>query len=584
MNPSGNNSAHPLFVSRSARTETLPSQVLLYEEERRQKMRRAVHIGCALGCILVPIFGMLDYVVAFPKLYYLLGLRFVCSFNLLALLLLNRSSLGEKYSVHFAIYGTASVAAAIALMTYILGGPKSPYFAGIILTVIAAGILTPMTVWEGSITLLAIYLIYLLVSFPYLHGEGLVFFYNNSFFIIGTMVVTVLGLRLKERLSYHEIERRYQLMDARQELEKYTTNLEELVDEQTEVIRALSLFANQLNALETMKDVLRSITRAIHRYTHSDRAIILLDEGRQNSLVYAHGIGVEEYRLKGQETLGWESPLLQKVVHEEGALLIRDIDEGLQKDGILSLLGKTPWLGMCLRHFREPFGLILAAERLHPGDYSQDEVRILNYIGDSAAVALHNQLMTRHLRESYLNIIQALAYAIEAKDPYTRGHSERVRNYAVKLAKGLGLSENETLVISFAAILHDIGKVEIPRHIIQKPERLTADEYTDMKDHPALGEIMVEGIAFLEEAKPLIRHHHERWDGLGYPDGLKGEEIPLGSRIIAVADIYDALTFQRSYRKGASRERAILQLRKEKEIRLDPNLVEAFIANIKDLG
>jgi HD-GYP domain-containing protein (c-di-GMP phosphodiesterase class II) len=124
--------------------------------------------------------------------------------------------------------------------------------------------------------------------------------------------------------------------------------------------------------------------------------------------------------------------------------------------------------------------------------------------------------------------------------------------------------------------------VEISGEILQKPGGLTEDEYTDMQDHPALGEIMLEGIPFLNEARALIRHHHERWDGRGYPDGLQGDAIPLGARVIAIADVYDALTLHRSYRQGTSKERAILHLRREKGSRLDPYLVEVFITVLQE--
>jgi response regulator RpfG family c-di-GMP phosphodiesterase len=360
-------------------------------------------------------------------------------------------------------------------------------------------------------------------------------------------------------------------------LNAYRRELEERVQEQTRIIRALFQMANELNALETLDDVLRTVTEGVHRHTRSERVIVLLRQKKEESLTVAHGMGVEEHRVRGR-SIPLQSPILKDLFGSEEALRLPTRGDGSALDGILALLGETPRLGVGLVHLNDPFGVILAGERALGGDYTEDEIRILSYIGDSASVAINNQMVSHRLRESYFQIIEALAFAVEAKDPSTRGHSERVRKYAVRLAGRLGLCEEETLHIANAAILHDIGKVEVSRSILQKPDRLTEDEYGDMKDHSALGEIMVEGISFLKGARALIRHHHERWDGQGYPDGLSGEETPLGARIIAVADTYDALTSPRPYRNDTSKERAILQLRKEKETHLDPRLVEAFIS------
>lgn len=366
-------------------------------------------------------------------------------------------------------------------------------------------------------------------------------------------------------------------------LQTYQRELEGRVEEQTRTIRALLVMANQLNALGTLNDVLRVVAQGVHRYTRSERVLILLGGWKGEELSYAYGIGLEDHLIRGC-TVPMANPIIQETFASEEAVRISGGIDAAAQEAVLLSLGGLPWLAVGLVHLKRPFGVVMAAERSAQGDYTDDEVRILSYIGDSASVAIHNQIVGQRLQQSYLQIIQALAYAIEAKDPYTRGHSERVRGYAMMLANHVGLSQEEVMLIGNAAILHDIGKVEVSRGIIQKPERLTDEEYSAMKDHTLLGEIMVEGIPFLEEAKPLIRSHHERWDGKGYPDGKKGEEIPIGARIIAIADMYDALTTSRPYRKDTSKERAILQLRKEKGEHLDPRLVEVFIAAIQKVG
>jgi response regulator RpfG family c-di-GMP phosphodiesterase len=367
-----------------------------------------------------------------------------------------------------------------------------------------------------------------------------------------------------------------------EQLRAHQRQLETRVREQTRVIRAILQMANRLNALESLEEVLSTVIQGVHRYTGSERVAVFLQRDDPFSLVFFRGTGVDERPLR-KARIPLNSPFLLRILGGDDALRIRDAADPPPQT-VVEAMGAFPWLGVGLVRQREPFGVILASERGAGGEFIEDELQILSYIGDSASVAVHNQLVVGRLRESYLRISEALAFAVEAKDPYTRGHSERVRRYAVELSRRLGLPEEEVLCIGNAAVLHDIGKVQVSRKILEKPDALTEEEFADMKEHPALGEIMVEGISFLGDARALIRSHHERWDGKGYPDGLRGEAIPVGARIIAVADTYDALTSQRPYREDTSRERAFLQLRREKGEHLDPALVEEFIGMIREAG
>ena len=159
----------------------------------------------------------------------------------------------------------------------------------------------------------------------------------------------------------------------------------------------------------------------------------------------------------------------------------------------------------------------------------------------------------RHVEEMaglHLRTIEALALAIDAKDHNTHEHLRRVRVYAIEIGKDLGLSENELEALRAAALLHDIGKLAVPEHIISKPGRLTPEEFEKMKIHPVVGAEILERVAFPYPVVPLVRAHHEKWDGSGYPDGLKGEEIPLGARILAAVDCLDALAADRQYRRA----------------------------------
>jgi len=190
------------------------------------------------------------------------------------------------------------------------------------------------------------------------------------------------------------------------------------------------------------------------------------------------------------------------------------------------------------------------------------------------------------LQDTYLMTIEALAAAVEARDPYTHGHTRRVEEYAVIMATALGCSEAEISALRRACVLHDIGKIGIEDAILRKQARLEPDEAMRMQKHPVIGVEMLKGIDFLDPVLPLIRHHHERWDGNGYPDELRADEIPLGARILAVADAVDAMTSDRPYRAARTFEYAKTEILKGSATHFDPEVVTAFIKSqraIEDL-
>lgn len=190
----------------------------------------------------------------------------------------------------------------------------------------------------------------------------------------------------------------------------------------------------------------------------------------------------------------------------------------------------------------------------------------------------------RLLRDSYMSILKSLAIIMESKDPYIREHSLRVTKYAVMLANELGLNPEEIDVIENTGYFHDIGKVGISDTILQKPGELNAEEWEHMKRHPVIGYEIVEPLKLLHIALPGIRHHHERFDGQGYPDRLKGKEIPLSARILAIADAYEALTGTRPYRKARSPKEAVTELRNCAGTQFDSELVDKFIKALKKAG
>jgi putative nucleotidyltransferase with HDIG domain len=182
------------------------------------------------------------------------------------------------------------------------------------------------------------------------------------------------------------------------------------------------------------------------------------------------------------------------------------------------------------------------------------------------------------MRKMYLDTIRALAAAIDAKDPYTKGHSERVAEMSVALAQELNLPERDIENIEYTALLHDIGKIGIRDSILGKESSLTSQEFDKIKEHPVMGAKIIEPVDFLKTSYKAIYHHHERYNGKGYPDGIKGEDIPLMARIISVADAYDAMGSDRPYRKKLNKDKILKEVKDQSSKQFDPEVVKALIS------
>lgn len=220
---------------------------------------------------------------------------------------------------------------------------------------------------------------------------------------------------------------------------------------------------------------------------------------------------------------------------------------------------------------------ILAGKRLGAEDYLLKPISpedLLTAI--RSRLGRSQQLLLAQLQESYEASLIMLANAIEVRDPYTRGHVERVMNYAQTIAEYLGWSANEINTLRFGSILHDIGKIHISEDILRKEGTLNDQEWIEMKKHPEMGVELVHGIHYLDSAVPVILYHHERWNGSGYPFGLKGENIPVSARIIAIADSFDAMTTERPYRKELTPEQAFNEVFSGSGSQYDPLMVDAF--------
>ena len=181
------------------------------------------------------------------------------------------------------------------------------------------------------------------------------------------------------------------------------------------------------------------------------------------------------------------------------------------------------------------------------------------------------------LEKAYLDSIETLRYTVEAKDPYTRGHSDRVAEYSVLIGEKLGLSEQDLRTLRIGGLFHDIGKIGIPDSILLKESKLSDDEYSQIKNHPTIGAHILQNATIFQDILPIVKHHHERYDGNGYPSKLKGEEIPYFARIAAVADTFDAMTSKRTYRNAIPLEEVKEEIKRCEGTQFDPSIAETFL-------
>ena len=276
---------------------------------------------------------------------------------------------------------------------------------------------------------------------------------------------------------------------------------------------------------------------------------------------------------------------LERLAKQTGDCGVTMIDYNKRND--LDFAGRGNVMIICLAHNdpSEPdLGTLFFVRSADQDPFLAIDMNLANSLARLGSVLLGNILYSQKIHRNYLQTIMSLVRAMEAKDAYTGGHSNRVAELACELGRRIGLDEEELRVLEWAGLLHDIGKIGIREEVLCKEGKLTKEEFDHIKTHPVKSYQVLEPVEALHCILGAVRHHHEHWDGKGYPDALAGEEIPLQARIIQVADIWDALTSTRSYRPAMSGKKAMSILREEAGTTMDPGLVEIFLNMIEEMG
>jgi putative nucleotidyltransferase with HDIG domain len=270
-------------------------------------------------------------------------------------------------------------------------------------------------------------------------------------------------------------------------------------------------------------------------------------------------------------------------VVREGRPLIFNPDTGESGKRVDAVTGARAALCVPLLASDGTIGTVAIGSSDQHHRFTSDDVRLLSTIANHVTIAIGNIELFTSLQEAYLATVRSLAAAVDAKDTYTRGHSDRVATYSTAIAEGMGLSHEQRIALEMAAYLHDIGKIGVAEDILLKPGKLDDAEMAQMRHHPLIGANILKPVTFPWAITPVVRHHHEHFDGSGYPAGLRGEEIPLLARILTVADSYEAMTADRPYRQGRNTAAAIEELERCAGTQFDPRVVAAFTEVLSEL-
>jgi len=347
-------------------------------------------------------------------------------------------------------------------------------------------------------------------------------------------------------------------------------------------ITSLMQMASLINSSLDPEEIRRTSVNVATSCVGADAASLLLIDKCTGELCFEVVTGsksdyLEHKRMKpGEGIAGW-------IARRGGAVIVDDVKKDGRFNPVFDELSGYDTRNMIVVPVYckgNMLGVLQAINKLE-GAFSEDDLEMLETVANLVGTAMENALLFQEQREIFLGITTAFAEALEQRDTYTGGHTHRVRDYSIVIAHQMGLSPEECNEINLSAILHDIGKIGVSDKVLQKPGKLDHNEFLEMSRHPECGAEILEHVKSLRNMLGGVRHHHERFDGNGYPDRIHGENIPLIARIISVADAFDAMTSTRAYRNALPHETALKELNDCSGKQFDPLVVAAFVEAYK---
>lgn len=351
------------------------------------------------------------------------------------------------------------------------------------------------------------------------------------------------------------------------------------IEDKAKRLVLLSKLGRILNSTLDHREVRRRAMEAATQLMKAGVASLLLIDEEKQQLYFEVALGDKEETVKkitlraGEGIAGWVAkhgkPLIVNAP-EKDSRFYKGVDERTEfkTRNIICVPVKVK---------DRVIGVLEAINKKHGENFDQNDLSLFVSLADQVAIALDNARLYEELEEMFFQTAESLADAIEKRDPYTGGHTQRVTSYSLAIARHLQLNSSDKRCLKIAAVLHDVGKIGIEDQILRKPEPLSPEEYNTIKRHANMGAEILEHIRQLRDIIPGVKYHHEQMNGRGYPDGLKGEEMPVIAKIVAVADTYDAMTTDRPYRKALSKEVAMEELRRCSGAQFDRQVVEAFV-------
>jgi len=383
------------------------------------------------------------------------------------------------------------------------------------------------------------------------------------------LVVAIIYLAIKYG---REKELRLKLKEAENKIKKHLEDLGSLLS----FLLGIHEFGVATSGIVEIERLAKLIVTNATRLLRTEIGSLMLINKETNMLEIVAARGLPDEVVKNTRIPIGEG-IAGKVAEEGEPILCEDIekDKRFFRESNEKYTSNS-FVSVPLKVQNKVIGVLNVNNKESKQKFDEKDLRLLTILADQSAMTIENAELYRHMQDTYLGTIQTLARAIDAKDPYTKGHSDRVTRYAVEIAREMKLSESIIRNIEYAALIHDIGKIGIQEAILTKKGKLSGTEYEVVKMHPLIGESIITPVKFLNGIAPLILYHHESFNGKGYLEGLRGEGIPLGARIISVADSFDAMTSDRPYRKALTKEEARRELEKYSGKNFDPEVVKAF--------